>query len=206
MRKACVLTLLLLLSCALGAQERGAWYHHLDYGVEWGYSGTFWDDYHYNYISASGARLDSQDSRLTFKSNGHLYAFLGARFARIFATDMLVGWAGVYEGRRVIPVTLRASAFARGYDRDGLKLFVEGGRCYAQSFAGKHIWMGKLGGGYRIMLDRDFALDLSLSLQAVTDHPVGVYDHNRDEIVPDENLRRSDSRYHSLNLSVALCF
>ena len=207
MRKSRILILLLLLlSCALRAQERGAWYPHLDYGVEWGYSGTFWDSYHYNYTSSDGARLDSRHEGFTFKSNGHLYGFLGARFARWFTADALVGWAGVYEGRRVVPVTLRASAFVRGYDCDGMKLFVEGGRCFAPSFAGKQIWMGKMGGGYRLLLDTHFAMDLALSLQAVHDHPIGVYDRSRDEIVPDASLRRSDCEYFSLNFSVALCF
>lgn len=207
MRKASVILLLLsLLSCALSAQDKGRWYDYFDYGVEWGYSGTFWDSFHYNYTSVDGARLDSRDDRLTFKSNGHLYGFVGARFARYFAADALVGWVGVYEGRRVVPVTLRGSVFFRGYDADGMKLFLEGGRCIAPSFSGKPIYIAKLGTGYRIMLESNFALDLALSLQAVHDHPLGVYDHIREESVPDANLRRSDCSYMSLNLSFALCF
>ena len=206
MRKAGTIFLLLLLSCVLGAQEKEHWYDHLDYGMEWGYSGTFWDSYHYNYSSVEGERLDSRNEGLTFKSNGHLYGFVGARFARYFAADALVGWAGVYEGRRVIPVTLRGSFFFRGYDHDGMKFFLEGGRCFAPSFTGKPIWIGKLGGGHRVVLDSHFALDLSLSLQAVSDHPVNVYDPIREDAVPDANLRRSDCAYMSLNLSVALCF
>ena len=117
-----------------------------------------------------------------------------------------MGWAGVYEDRRVVPVTLRGSVFFRGYDADGAKFFLEGGRCIAPSLAGKNIWLGKAGGGYRILLDTHFALDLSLSLQAVHDHPVGVYDRSRDELVPDWNLRRSDCDYLSMNFSIALCF
>ena len=54
--------------------------------------------------------------------------------------------------------------------------------------------------------DAHFAMDLALSLQAVHDHPIGVYDRSRDEIVPDASLRRSDCEYFSLNFSVALCF
>lgn len=206
MRKAATILLLLLLSCALGAQEKGLWYDHLDYGVEWGYSGTFWDSYHYNYTSAEGERLDSRNEHLTFKSNGHLYGFVGARFARWFAADVLVGWAGVYEGRRVVPVTLRSSVFFRGYDNDGMKVFLEGGRCFAPVFGGKPIWLGKVGGGHRTMLDRHLALDFALSLQAVSDHPRDVYDPIREDVVPPGNLRRSDCAYMSLNLSVALCF
>ena len=68
------------------------------------------------------------------------------------------------------------------------------------------MFIGKLGSGYRLMLDRDFALDFSLSLQGAYDHPLDVYDKRREELVPDVNLRRSDSGYLSLNFTLALCF
>ena len=197
---------LLTISTALSAAGKGDWYEYLDYGVEWGYTASIWEKYHYNYTSPSGARIDTRDQHFSYKSNGHLYGFLGARFARRFAVDALVGWAGIYEGRRVMPVTLRGSAFLKGYDADGLKLFLEGGWCHARSFASKPVYLGKAGTGYRFILDRNLALDLSLSLQGASDHPLGVYDKSREESVPDASLRRSDSGYFSLNFSVALCF
>ena len=105
-----------------------------------------------------------------------------------------------------MPVTLRTTCFWKGYDRDGWKTFLEGGWCGAHSFAGKPVYIGKLGSGYRLMLDRCFALDLAVSLQGASDHPLGVYDKRREEAVPDANLRRSDSGYFSLNFTVSLCF
>ena len=191
------------IGAAMGRFLKGA---ELDYGVEWGYSASVWESYHYNYTSPSGARIDTRDSHFSYKSNGHLYGFAGIRFARHFAADALVGWAGIYEGRRVVPVTLRASCFWKGYDRDGWKTFLEAGRCFADSFAGKPVYVAKLGTGYRMMLDRRFALDLALSLQGAYDHPLDVYDKGREEAVQDANLRRSDSGYLSLNFSLALCF
>jgi len=56
------------------------------------------------------------------------------------------------------------------------------------------------------MLDRNFALDLSLSLHGVSDHPTNVYDKAREEAIPDASLRRSDCNYLALNFSVALSF
>lgn len=206
MNRRCAILVFFLLSAVVSAAGKGGWYDHLDYGVEWGYSASFFEAYHYNYTSPSGARIDSRDNHLSYKSNGHIYGFVGARFARRFATDVLVGWAGIYEGRRVVPVTLRASCFWSGYDRDGWKTFLEGGWCGARSFAGKPVFIGKLGCGYRLMLDRDFALDFSLSLQGAYDHPLDVYDKRREELVPDVNLRRSDGGYLSLNFTLALCF
>lgn len=199
--------LILILAAVLPAAGQGGWYAHLDYGVEWGYTASFCDIYHYNYTSpTSGARIDSRDTQFAYKSNGYLSAFVGARFARVLALDAVAGWAGVYEGRRVFPLTLRSSVFWSGYERDGWKTFLEGGCCAGKSFAGKPIWMAKMGSGYRILLDRYFALDLMFSLQGVHDHPMGIFDKSRGESVPDKNLRRSDCNYLSANFSVALCF
>ena len=206
MKKLLAILLCILLSAAASAADGRGWYDHLDYGLEWGYTATFWEVYHYNYTTPAGPRMDSRDSHFSYKSNGHLYGFVGARFARRFAADVLVGWAGIYEDRRVMPVTLRTTCFWKGYDRDGWKTFLEGGWCGAHSFAGKPVYIGKLGSGYRLMLDRCFALDLAVSLQGASDHPLGVYDKRREEAVPDANLRRSDSGYFSLNFTVSLCF
>lgn len=207
MRKIGVLLVVLFFPAALSAGEKGSWYDHLDYGVEWGYTASLGEIYHYNYISPSlGARIDSRDAHLAYKSNGHLYAFAGAKFARHFALDAMAGWAGLYEERRMFPVTLRSSFFFKGYDQDGWKAFLEGGCCLGGSFGGKAVGIGKLGGGYRVMLDRHFALDLALSLQGVLDHPLDVYDDKREELIPAAFLRRSDCGYVSVNFSVALCF
>lgn len=207
MRKTTLLCLTLMLSAVLTAAERGSGYGHLDYGVEWGYTASVADIYHYNYTSPSmGARIDSRDSRMTYKSNGFVSVFAGAKFARHFAVDVLAGWAGVYEGRRVFPVTLRSSYFFRAYDRDGWKAFLEGGCCLGQSFGDKAGGIAKAGAAYRVMLDRHFALDLGLSLQGVIDHPLSVYDRSRGEAVPERNLRRSDCGYIGVNFTVALSF
>ena len=206
MKKLCAILVCILLPGALFAAGEGGLREHLDYGVEWGYTATCWEIYHYNYTTPSGARIDSRDSHFSYKSNGHLYGFAGIRFARHFATDVVVGWAGIYEERRVVPVTLRASCFWKGYDKDGWKTFLEGGRCISHSFAGKPVYIGKLGTGYRLMLDRSFALDFGLSLQAAYDHPLDVYDKRREESVLDANLRRSDSGYLAVNFTVAICF
>ena len=207
MKRALLISLLLAWSFTLFAGRPGKWYDHLDYGVEWGYTASVFEAYHYNYTSpSSGARINTRDSHLSYKSNGHIYGFVGARFARHFALDAAAGWAGLYEARRMFPLTLRSSFFFRGYDRDGWKAFLEGGCCLGESYAGKAVGIARMGSGYRVILDRNFALDLSLSLQGVLDHPVDVYDKVREERIPNESLRRSDCNYVSLNFSISLCF
>lgn len=204
-------TLLILLLCCLcgplsaAGKERVS--TDLEFGVEWGYTATFLNAYHYNYISEStGARIDSRDALFAYKSNGHVQAFAGVRFARRVAVDAVVGWAGVYEGRRVYPLTVRGSCFFPAYDRDGWKVFAEGGLCICPSFGQKGVEIAKAGFGRRVMLGSHSALDLSLSLQGVSDHPVSVYDRTRGVSVHGEHLRRSDCNYLALNFSVALCF
>ena len=202
--------LLLLLACLCGplsAAGDGWAARHLEYGLEWGYTATFLYSYHFNYLSESvGARIDSRDALFSYTSNGHVQGFAGVRFARRFAVDAVVGWAGIYEERRVYPVTLRGTCFFPGYDRDGWKVFAEGGVCSCASFADKGVAIVKAGFGRRLMLDRKSALDLSVSLQGVSDHPTGVYDLSRGVSVPKDNLRRSDCNYLALNISIGLCF
>lgn len=201
--------LILLLSCLCGPLAAGEGWasDHLEYGVEWGYTATFLYSYHFNYLSESGgARIDSRDLFFSYKSNGHVQAFAGVRFAQRMCIDAVVGWAGIYEGRRVYPVTLRTTCFFPGYDKDGWKVFAEGGLCSCASFANKGVAVGRAGFGRRLMLDSRSALDFSLSLQGVSDHPLGVYDPLRGVSVPNENLRRSDCKYLALNFSVGLCF
>ena len=67
MKKRLAILLCILLSAAASAADGGGWYDHLDYGLEWGYTATFWEVYHYNYTTPAGPRMDSRDSHFSYK-------------------------------------------------------------------------------------------------------------------------------------------
>ena len=204
MRKCLIISVLILLSQALGAQ---GWKERIEFGTEWGYSATFVNKYHFNYFSSVfGSRIDTREIDYTYKSNGHLYFFGGYRFSKHFAALVKTGWIGVYEGRRVMPLTAGVEFLSNGHYSDGYKIFADGGTCIAKTMPGKHNIIGRAGFGRRFILDRNLAMDMSLSVQYVSDHPTDVYDYSRGVSVPFEILLRSDCQYASVNLSVGLCF
>lgn len=203
------LTAILIFACCfrLSAGAPPEFLKHVDAGFEWGYSATFCNVYHFNYISEdSGSRIDVHDKDFTFKSNGHLYGYVGAKFCKCFVTDLMIGWAGIYEERRVNPLTVRFSWFPQGFDNDGIKLFIENGSFFGNAKTRNGLWLSKAGAGRRLILDDFIALDASISAQLVSDHPLGVFDMKSQVSVPDANLRRSDCHYTCINFTLALSF
>ena len=116
------------------------------------------------------------------------------------------GWAGVVQGRRVMPLMARGTYFINGCCSDGVKLFADGGICIADTFGSTLTPIARLGCGYRLMLTGRTALDISAALQGVSDHPSDVYAAEYRYTVPVESLRRSDRLYAGLTFSLALSF
>ena len=189
-----------------GAALAGDFYDHLDYGVEWGYTATLQYQHSFVYLSESGSRTLYKGNLLTYKSNGEVLVFAGVKFAKVLTLNACAGWAGVYEGRRVCPLTLRLSCFPRGYSSDGVKILLEGGKCFAKSFEDKEIMIAKIGAGYRITLSHNIALDFSLNAQMVSDHPLGIYDAEHKTIVDDASLLESNAHYSGLSFVMSLSF
>ena len=200
-------SILLLVWIPLGLFARGSWTERFEAGVEWGYGTAFYDHYHYNYYSSDyGSRVDSRESFITSKSIGHAYVFAGYRFTNHFSAGLKSGWIGAYEGRRMTPVMATFNYVPRGFNANGWKYFTDLGYCFADNLPGKSTLILRGGAGRRIMLDRKLCMDLSASLQGVSDHPGHVYDALREQSVPTENLLRSDCIYIAVNFSVAICF
>jgi len=198
--------LLVFFSFLTSASGSSRFYDHLNYGVEWGYSMTFFNRYDYNYNNFIGTRISRQGSEITYKSNGHLVMFAGARICDHYTADLCTGVMGIYEGRTAVPVSLRGSYFLRGYSSDGFKFFAESGFIKLYSLNDKLGNFLKSGIGYRLMLDRKLALDLIVSWQLCNDHPYDLYDHENKVFVNPRFLLKSDSRYQSINYSLALSF
>ena len=177
----------------------------LSYGIEWGYDATMLNVYHYNYMdSADGFRIDQKAIKPMYYSNGHATAHLSVEFARRWALGLYAGYAGVQQRTRLFPLALRSTYYMESFRSDGQFIFIEGG-------AGLHETrksispIGRLGYGYRAILNRRCSIDFSASLRAVSDHPP-IYDSSIPGYVAEENIRRSDALYGALLFSVALNF
>lgn len=195
--------ILLFLTAGAAAGERSG---HVRYGIEWGYTGSLYESHDYAYMSDAGAMVTSKGHSLIFNSNGCFLAFLGYECLKKTETDLVAGYAGVIQGRRVVPLMVRETFFFNGCRNDGIKMFAEGGVCLAGTFMEKLTWMGRAGAGYRVMLGDIPALDFFLSAHLVHDHPAAVYATEYSYSVPAGDLRSSLRQYAGISIGLSLNF
>ena len=198
-------TLVLALALALPCLAGGA-SGRFRSGIEWGANFSFWQFYHFNYISDAGARVDSQDSHFTNYINGTLRAHAGVLLSPAWELDLVSGYVGLWDDRAVVPVNLRLAFYRGGCDLDGgLRLFLEGGPLIGRAKGDAVSWLVREGAGRRIMLSDRLSMDLILSLQQSIDHPGGsVFDPGHGIYIPEGNALRSNTSYCALCFSVAL--
>lgn len=195
--------ILLFLTANAAAGERAG---RIRYGIEWGYTGTVYESHDYAYLSDAGAMVAAAGHSLIFNSNGCFMAFAGYEFMGKTETDLVSGYVGVIQGRRVVPLMVRETYFFNGCRNDGIKVFAEGGACLSGTFRDKPSWMGRAGAGYRVMLGDIPAMDLFISAHFVQDHPASVYASEYSYSVPKSDLRSSLSQYAGISIGLALNF
>ena len=177
----------------------------LSFDVEWGYDATLINIYHYNYMETTdGFRIDEKAARPMYYSNGHASAGITLEFARRWALGLHAGYAGIQQRTRCFPLSLRATYFMDSFFEDGAFAFIEGG-AGIQEARRNFPAFGRIGYGYRTILDKNCSLDISGSLRAVYDHPM-IYDVSIPGYIPQENIRRSDALYGTACISIAINF
>lgn len=202
-KSAHILTALLLLVPMVTLHAKGP---ELRYGAEWGAMLSYWQHYHYNYLTDAQARVDTQDSRYTSHPNGLVSVYAGVQTGRKWETDVCIGYMGIAPGRRVVPVTVRLNYFFSSVHKDGgFKMFCEGGPLITNHFQERLSWGLRAGAGRRMMLSDRLGLDLSLSVLQSFDHPESpIYDPSHRLYVPGERIRRANTAYRALCLSLSL--
>ncbi len=183
-------------------QSSGEKVNRLVFGAEWGYTSSLFNIYHNNYLSPEGMRVDDKGVDFDYSSNGHILAGLSYAFARKYEAGLYLGFIGVAQDRRTVPLSLRGTYYFDSYLTDGWLAFLDGGPAFGNDR--KVTLTGKLGGGYRLKLSAHFCLDFLLSFHICSDHPKLFY--SDDSQITGDNLRRSDSTYGGLNFSLALRF
>lgn len=179
------------------------------FGLEWGYTPTIAGLYHYNYISDDGYRINDSGSGLYYATNADILAHFGVNVSRKLSISAITGNMGITKGTRVIPIIMRLSYYFNGVSNDGMFTYVDGG-------AGIHpakpetpprnaAWLANLGGGYRIALSREISLDFLSSVRWTYDHAL-IQNPDTGGWVQPQNIRRDNTGYLALTLSIGLTF
>lgn len=206
-----VLTLCLYASDAMARNFKDTWHDVMSsaragFNIEWGYTGTFLHKYHNDYIdSTDGYRVDVRDTDYLLYSNAFMQAGISVEAAQHYALGINCGFAGVFQDRRMFPVSLRFSYFFNSYKEDGLFAIAEAGKAFVFEDKVLKNNIARLGGGYRFTLSNRNSMDINAFAQLATDHPA-IYNMNIGHNVQPAYLRCSDSYYAALVFSVALSF
>lgn len=202
MRKYLLSILLLMLLVSPGANAKVKF----SGGVEWGYKVSLYHKFHYNYLSQEGVRINDQGKNFEAFSNGEIYGFAGAYLNDYINLSLYAGYSGIYNDRRVYPVSARATYYVKGRSNDGIKMFIDSGCAFAETFSKHGIVLGKAGLGYRFALDKNTGLDLNLTAEYAADHPTKVIDKYAGTIVTESDLRRCDFKHVLIGMSISLSF
>jgi len=206
MKRCLLIFSLLLLSLTLQAQGEWRSRSAFRFGVEWGYSGTFYMYYHNNYIEATdGYRVDDEGNSTSLKANAYATVMLGADISRHGNLAAYFGYSGVCRNERLFTLALRGSWFWNGVDNNGWFSFIEGGGGINEYFTSKIGWHTRIGGGYRVSLSRVGNMDFNLSYRTCLSHP-SIWDDWEGKYVEKRYVRRNNALYHSLCLGIAISF
>lgn len=209
MKKFLLISTMILLSLGLSARGRGSQFaRKMQFGVEWGYTQTYYKFHHYNIVSAEGYRINEDTDGFFFHPNGSLLANLGYDLTDRLNIAVYSGYLGLADNCRVFPISLRASIFPHNnmYD-DGFFSYLEGGVGFRVPTLEKHeaAYFISAGEAYRIKLTPYCNLDFLLSLRLCFDRPM-IPNPDGNGYVSRHNIRRNSARYHALSFSIALNF
>lgn len=194
--------LLLLLFVTFGAEAR---IPHISYGLEWGYTATFFKHADYNFICNEGYRINDNINIWRYFSNGAIMANVGMDITPRLNVSAYSGLLGVYARRWVIPAELRFRFCPSGLDVTGPVFHAGVAAVYPTSTLTDTGARGVLGGGYRFAIYKSLSVDFLLSVNLTVDHD-RITDPDTKEYVLRKDITSNVSEYCALNLSVALNF
>ncbi len=187
------------------AQERGEKpLSRLTYGLEWGYVATMYNGYHYNFFAPEGYRVDTPVSSFDYISNADMYLHVGYNLNTKWNLSLYVGYEGIADMHKAVPVSLRMTRyFGSDAAADRWFSFVDLGSGICIKQHPQEILTGKLGGGYRLALNRNAGLDFIVSARFIYTHPEIIYDK---QPIPINRINRNNAYIGALSIGMALTF
>lgn len=197
-----VLCILLLVLSGAVAPAKGP---HFTYGLEWGYTATFFKHADYNFICSEGYRINETHDIWWYYSNGAILANAGVDLTRKLNVSAYSGLLGVYSHRWVIPAEVRVRYCPAGNDRNGPVFHAGGGATFPTSTLTETAGRGLIGGGYRFSIFRSMSVDFLLSFNLTFDHDL-ITDPDTHGYVPHSAITTNMSEYYAVCASIALNF
>lgn len=209
MRRKHLLIIFLIIAASISSEARlpDSWFfRRFNMGLEWSYTQSLLRIWDYNIISEEGYRIYDKDAAFTFDPNASITAHIGFLLNDYLVLAVHGGYAGMGRGNRMLPVQLRLSWFPDPLDEDGGFFYLQGGPAF-------HIrpqeirpgWLFVSGMGYRIRLNTECNLDISLGLKYLYDHPL-LPNPDGPGYVPAHNIRKNDAGSFALDLSMGFNF
>lgn len=174
------------------------------FGVEWGYIASVHSGYHYNFFAPEGYRVDDYGSSLCYISNVDTYFFAGRSIGKQWNMELFAGYAGVADIHEVIPISIRATRFfGEDETKDRWFTFIDAGSGISIKRPVQEIFVGKIGGGYRMALSRDTGLNFICALRMTYTHPEITYDK---QVIDMDMVNRNNAYVTSLSVGLSLSF
>ncbi len=187
---------------AKGRDDRAS--SRLTYGLEWGYVATVHSAYHYYFFAPEGYRLDYRGKSFTYLSNADMYIHFGYDFNPHWNLSMYIGYEGIADIHKAIPVSLRMTRFfAPMQSGDRLFSFIDAGSGICIKKPVQEIFTGKLGGGYRMALGGSYSLDFLITARFIYTHPAIIYDKHP---IAFDRINRNNAYITAVSLGMALNF
>lgn len=176
----------------------------LTFGTEWGYVSTIHSGYHYNYFAPDGHRESSYDNSFGYVMNAEFSLHLGVNLNERYNLSVLTGYTGISDIHNAIPLSLRLTRYYNHLSNgDRWFSFVDAGSGISIRKHPEEIFIGKLGGGYRVSLSRDAKLDLLAAFRFVLTHPELKYEGTE---VGNIYINRNNAYTTSISVGVGLTF
>ncbi len=201
-------TFVLLALCILRLDAKGgrsaADFPRITWGVEWGYTASFYTGWHYNYFSPERYRIDERGKKLKYKNNAEASLHVGYNFDRYWNLALYAGYAGIGQYGRAVPLTVRVTRFFGDNPmNDRWFAFVDLGSGICIKKHPQEIFSGKAGGGRRLSLGRNTKLDFIVSAKSVYTHTAIKYERTW---IPEEMTNRNEAYVIAMSLGLSLTF
>lgn len=175
----------------------------LTFAAEWGVTVTPYSNWHYNYVTSIGNRVDVKGSDTGLGVNYYIDAAIGYDLLPRLNLSVHGSRAGIADGMIGWPVGLRGTVSFGKLLRHSALAYAEGGVIFFDDLPEGR--MVRAGGGIRIPIHKTVSLDILLGARLAVAHPEYYDEHIRGN-VPHDLLRARDAAYLGFSFGTALNF
>ncbi len=195
-----------LFLCCFGTMQ-GRDFPRFTFGAEGAYAMSLLNFYHRNYIASEGDRINLKGVKVGFSDSGQILVHAGVNISAKFNLSLESGYCGIYGGERMVPLSLKGTWLSGKNPLKNRWLAFAAAGCgvVTSGNAGDFSGIARIGGGYRVSLNRFAKLDFIAALQCAYIHPE-TYRTDRGESISGDALRRNEVYVGALTFGIGLTF